>query len=80
MTKVIRDAGGRIINIGPWDYQETTTDDGGIIIGNPFPAGAAEADEVVVRGRDGGLYAATDPRKERRTLSERVADLEAKLP
>ncbi len=50
---VIRDADGRVINIGPWDE----------IASGPLPAGATQADEAVVIGWDDGLYAADDPRR-----------------
>jgi hypothetical protein len=49
---VVRDAHGAPINIDAWD------DQGGL---NPLPDGATSADETVVTGWDGGLYAADDP-------------------
>lgn len=60
--KVIRDAGGKLINIGDWDYLASVDDDGFEVIHNPMPVGAVESDEEVVEGLDGGLYVAGDPR------------------
>jgi len=51
--KVFRDENGNCINIGDWDYQGGT---------NPLPEGAAETDEIVIVGWDGGLYVRDDPR------------------
>ena len=75
--KVIKDVNGNVINIGDWDYayQERTeikpnTETGGYSVEtevsarNPMPQGAFEDVVEVVKGYDGGLYLATDPRKD----------------
>ncbi len=80
MTIVIRDAGGDVINIGPWDTKPLLNDAGVIVDTNPLPAGAVTTDEAVVSGRDGGQYAATDPRRNRKTVLERLDAIEARLP
>lgn len=43
MSKVITH-NGEIINVGPWDYQLTTDEDGTQVINNPIPDGAIEED------------------------------------
>ncbi|SPA44595.1 hypothetical protein [Cupriavidus taiwanensis] len=66
--KVFFDANGKLINIGEWDYAISFSDEDESqefpLIGNPLPAGSVESDEEVVTGWDGGLYLATDPRKD----------------
>ncbi len=52
---VIRDAGGKAINIGPWDYMSETAPDGSDVVLNPLPEGATSAEEDVFRLPDGGL-------------------------
>jgi hypothetical protein len=47
------DKDGNLINIGPWDYRETTDLDGNVILCNPLPEGAIEKDEEVVTNPDG---------------------------
>jgi len=59
--KIYRNAEGKCINIGDWDYQVEIVD-GVEIIKNPLPTDAMERDEEVVVGWDGGLYASDDPR------------------
>lgn len=58
--KVIRDAFGKVINIGDWDYNihiEIGPDGFEYdAVGNPLPAGAVESDEEVIESPDGGLY------------------------
>lgn len=51
---IYRNSDGELINIGEWD--DFNGD-------NPLPDGAYSEDAVVVTGYDGGLYLATDPRK-----------------
>lgn len=64
--KVIRDAEGKPINIGDWDYcyamEFGENGDEVMVATNPLPVGATEADEDVIVGFDGGFYAADDPR------------------
>lgn len=64
--KVYRDAQGNLINIGEWDECRTEDEHGNIVIKNPLPAGAVEADEEVATGADGGKYIKTDYAKLRR--------------
>ncbi len=52
--KIIRDKDGLLINIGDWDDQEGKS---------PLPEGATEHDAEVVKGYDGGLYLADDPKR-----------------
>ena len=59
--KIYRDAEGKCINIGEWDYQvETFT--GTNIAKNPLPDGAYEDEAEVIVGWDGGRYLHDDPR------------------
>lgn len=51
--KIIRDKDGNLINIGDWDDKEGT---------NPIPEGTTEHDAEVIKGYDGGLYLADDPK------------------
>lgn len=60
--KIYRNAEGKCINIGDWDYQVEIVD-GVEITRNPFPEGAIEHDAEVVTGYDGGLYLADDPKR-----------------
>jgi hypothetical protein len=60
--KIYRDAQGKCINIGEWDFQVAVVD-GVETIQNPLPQGAMESDEEVVVGWDGGLYVHDDPRR-----------------
>ena len=64
---VIRDADGRVINIGPWDHGWQWMADGDdpptLVETNPPPPGAWEDDTAVVSGWDGGLYATDDIRR-----------------
>lgn len=66
MQTVIKDADGKIINVGPWDYQMVPLIENGEQVGehplNPLPPGAYEVQVEVVTGPDGGQYAATDYR------------------
>lgn len=61
--KIIRNAQGACINIGPWDYMVEQAPDGTSQVLNPLPDGAYEDDAEVVTGYDGGLYLADDPRR-----------------
>lgn len=63
MMKIYRDADGKCINIGDWDYKidESLPEDKRIK--NPLPEGATEHDAEVVTGFDGGLYLADDPKR-----------------
>jgi hypothetical protein len=56
--KIYRDAQGKCINIGEWDYR---IDDNGNST-NPLLDGAVESDEQVIVGWDGGAYVYDDPR------------------
>jgi hypothetical protein len=61
--KIVRDAGGAVINIGPWDYQYR--DEPGALldrtgkpmvkklVGNPLPQGAYEDTADIVVDEDG---------------------------
>lgn len=64
ISKVWRNQAGLVRNIGDWDempeYDETGTL---IAVHNPLPQSYTVADEEVVEGFDGGLYAANDPRR-----------------
>ena len=65
MMKVIRDATGKVINIGDWDYCYADAVPGEPpAITNPLPDGATEQQENVITGWDGGLYVEFDPRAE----------------
>lgn len=68
MMKVIRDANGKVINIGDWDCRihiEPMPDGSEMEVeGNPYPEGATESQENVIVGWDGGLYVEGDPRAE----------------
>lgn len=67
VMKVIRDADGRVINIGEWDYLYAEIEPGkDPVATNPLPDGATESDEEVVTGWDGGLYVKGDARAEGR--------------
>lgn len=69
---VIRDADGKVINIGPWEYEYREEDTGlldsegrplrKVVADNPLPEGAYEDYAEVVVGPDGGRYLADDPR------------------
>lgn len=63
IKEVWRDTNGVVINIGPWDYRVEIDESEVEFVTNPIPAGATSAEEVVVIGWDGGLYAADDPRQ-----------------
>lgn len=52
--KIIRDKDGNLININDWDSKEGK---------NPLPEGATEQEAEVVKGYDGGLYLADDPKR-----------------
>jgi len=52
---IFRDAQGRVINIGPWDYMVEETPDGPVIH-NPLPDGAYEDEAEIGVRDDGGLY------------------------
>ena len=60
--KIYRNAEGKCINIGDWDYQIEIVDNIEIIR-NPLPQGATEHDVEVVTGFDGGLYLTDDPKR-----------------
>ncbi|MNS35028.1 hypothetical protein D3C72_671700 [compost metagenome] len=64
MIKKVYRQNGKVINIGEWDYATHDAEDGTVVVGNPLPEDAVAAMEEVVVGWDGGLYAATDPRKD----------------
>ncbi|HGV3853617.1 TPA: hypothetical protein ACNG1O_003293 [Escherichia coli] len=68
MMKVIRDAEGKLLNIGDWDYlrRPALTPEGEEIevVNNPYPEGATEGEENVIVGWDGGLYVEGEPRAE----------------
>ena len=59
--KIYRNAEGKCVNIGDWDYQIVVID-GVETIRNPLPEGAVESDEEVIVGWDGGRYVHNDPR------------------
>lgn len=61
--KIIRNAQGECINIGPWDFMVDQAPDGTSVALNPMPEGAYEDEADVVTGKDGGLYLADDPRR-----------------
>ena len=67
MQKVIKDKDGKIINIGDWDCcSDTVANEEGedvVIETNPMPEGAYEDTVEIVKGWDGGLYEANDPRR-----------------
>ena len=60
--KIYRNAEGKCINIGDWDYRIEIID-GVEITRNPFPEGVTEHDAEVVSGYDDGLYLADDPKR-----------------
>jgi hypothetical protein len=60
--KIYRNAEGKCINIGDWDYQVEMVN-GVEITRNPFPKDATEHDVEVVTGYDGGLYLADEPKR-----------------
>lgn len=68
---VIRDGGGHVINIGPWDYlvmrgacrdlapeSDGDPDEEIEVVTNPYPEGATETEEDVIIGDDGSRHAA----------------------
>jgi hypothetical protein len=59
--KIYRNAEGKCVNIGDWDYQIVVID-GVETIRNPLPEGVVESDEEVIVGWDGGRYVHNDPR------------------
>ena len=64
--RVIRDAEGKVINIGEWDFVIVDTENGNHkkipTVTNPLPLGSVVSDEEVVTGWDNGLYTLDDPR------------------
>jgi hypothetical protein len=60
-TTCIFDASGKLINIGPWDYQITQDGDGNPVAQNPLPEGAYSEDREVFTDANGGRYLAKDP-------------------
>jgi len=42
-----------LINIGDWDYQIYTDNDGNEVIRNPLPDGTIEKEEEVITNEDG---------------------------
>lgn len=73
--KIIRNADGHVINIGEWDYvyQEQTIlkpdqetgryrVETAIVAKNPMPNGALEDEAEIIKGWDGGLFLANDPK------------------
>lgn len=67
---------GKVINIGPWDYQYKEIG-GKQIAMNPLPEGAEIVEMEVVEGPDGGLYPAGYVPPE--TSDKKIARLEAEL-
>lgn len=61
--KIYRDAQGRCINIGEWDFMLANDQDGNEVVGNPLPDGAYLDEAEIVAGWDGGLYLVDDPRR-----------------
>lgn len=61
---VIRDAEGKVINIGEWDYmgEQVVEQDGEFITlpVNPLPEGSTQATEEIITLEDGGLAAAEE--------------------
>jgi len=60
-TTCIFDASGKLINIGPWDYQYATPENGDPVATNPLPEGAYSEEREVFTDADGGRYLAKDP-------------------
>ena len=60
LKKVIRDVNGTVINIGDWEYNYETDDEGVEVAKNPLPEGAVISEETVVETSDGGLAASSD--------------------
>jgi hypothetical protein len=60
-TTCIFDASGKLINIGPWDYQYEMPEEGDPVVGNPLPEGAYSEEREVFTDEDGGRYIAKDP-------------------
>lgn len=77
---------GRVINIGPWDYQyqmvQVGEDEEGNPIYeeramNPMPEGAVIEEREIEIGPDGGLYVVGEPRPE--SPEQKIARLESEL-
>lgn len=67
MSKVYRDASGKVINIGEWDYliESVIDENTGKLVQiqhNPLPEGHTISEEETVVGWDGGIYVLDDPR------------------
>ncbi len=56
--------GGKVVNIGEWDFAAHEAEDGTVVVSNPLPVDAVASMEEVVIGWDGGLYTADDTRKD----------------
>ena len=55
------DKDGKLINIGEWDYQYETDNDGNSIAKNPLPDGAYSEEKNILINADGGLCIEVNP-------------------
>ena len=61
-TECVFDQDGKLINIGPWDYQLEQADEASEPVAqNPLPDGAYSEEREVFTDADGGRYIAKDP-------------------
>lgn len=60
-TTCIFDQSGNLINIGEWDYQYFTNEEGEQVARNPLPEGAYGEEREVFIDEDGGRYIAKNP-------------------
>lgn len=65
---------GKVINIGPWDFQVLTSEDGIEVVNNPLPEGAEEGDFDIVQNANGQFVLNTDYRKLREAEYPSIGD------
>jgi hypothetical protein len=61
MMLVYRDTEGRVLNIGEWDQQVITQEDGTVVMMNAIPEGTTHQEEAIITLPDGGMWPAADP-------------------
>lgn len=64
----------QVINIGDWDYQITTSEEGIETVGNPLPEGAEVGDFDVVQNASGQYVLQTDYKKLRAAEYPSIGD------
>ncbi len=65
---------GKIINIGPWDYQVESDESGVEVIGNPVPEGATTEHRDFEYDPDSGWHEVGAPAP--KTDTEKIAELQ----